>query len=70
MITAAVVSSRLVPRIRPVGRSSVSPVAPRTCGITGSPCDSTRAELQPGTSDGWLATSQSNTTMAAALRAR
>ena len=37
MITAATVSSRLVPRIRPRGRSSVSVAPPRTWGITATP---------------------------------
>ena len=37
MITAAVVSSRWVPRIRPSGEASVSPASPRTCGITATP---------------------------------
>ena len=37
MIRAAVVSSFLVSRIRPAGRSSVSPSSPRTCGMTATP---------------------------------
>ena len=37
MITAAVVSSRLVPRIRPRGAASVSLASPWTCGITATP---------------------------------
>ncbi len=35
--TAAAVRSRLVPRIRPVGRASVSVGSPPTCGITATP---------------------------------
>ena len=37
MITAAVVSSFFVPRIRPAGCSSVSPGSPSTCGMTATP---------------------------------
>ncbi len=37
MITAAVVSSRLAPRMRPVGRSAVSPASPLICGMTATP---------------------------------
>ena len=37
MITAAVVSSFFVPRIRPVGFSSVSSGSPSTCGMTATP---------------------------------
>ncbi len=37
MISAATVSSRRVPAIRPSGRSSVSPSRPRTSGITDTP---------------------------------
>ena len=38
MMTAATVSSRLVPRMRPSGRGLVSSEAsPRTCGITATP---------------------------------
>jgi len=46
IITAAHVSSFLVPRVRPLGRSSVSAFSPRTCGITATPVsnpDSPRA---------------------------
>lgn len=37
MVTAAVVSSRWVPRIRPAGRSRVSCTPPLICGITATP---------------------------------
>ena len=37
MISAAVVSSRRVPGMRPAGSCSVSVGAPRTCGITATP---------------------------------
>ena len=37
MVTAAVVSSRRVPRIRPAGLASVSAASPWTCGITATP---------------------------------
>lgn len=37
MITAAVVSSFFVSRMRPAGRSSVSDASPLTCGITATP---------------------------------
>ena len=37
IVTAAVVSSRLVPRIRPAGRLSVSEASPCTWGITATP---------------------------------
>jgi hypothetical protein len=37
IITAAVVSSRRVPRIRPSGSSSVSAGSPAICGITATP---------------------------------
>ena len=37
MITAALVSSRRVPRIRPAGRCSVSSASPSMCGMTATP---------------------------------
>ncbi|CAM5554671.1 hypothetical protein STANM309S_01393 [Streptomyces tanashiensis] len=37
MISAAVVRSFLVSRMRPVGFSSVSPSSPLTCGMTATP---------------------------------
>ncbi len=54
MITAAVASIRLVPRTRPVGRSSVSPSSPCTCVITATPVskpDMPRASLGKTSSD-------------------
>ncbi len=48
MITAAVVSSLRAPRIRPVGRSSVSSGSPSMCGMTATPVskpDRPRASL-------------------------
>jgi hypothetical protein len=48
IITAAVLSSRRVPRIRPSGLSSVSSGSPAICGITATPVskpDSPNASL-------------------------